>query len=177
MVCTTYFYFNCFCTATSSTATITTTTITTTAMQFTAALTTQTQMTTTMVAIATPTQMATPTISREILPTPTFIFPIANPHFLQIKNFLSKLTINCTVMVEDDSQFQMTTLWSYNGTSLSSNEKYKVANDHLTIREFTPEDVGVYRCTVLHQSGWNSSRQYFISTKQGKIHKRIVKTY
>jgi len=69
-------------------------------------------------------------------------------------------------MSEDLSQ--LTTSWSYNGTSISNSNKYIVTESgHLTIKNFTHEDVGAYKCTVQHPSGWSSSRQYSINANPG----------
>ena len=164
-ICTGLFYVVLLCTAAHTTTTSATTVITPTA----AVTATETTVPTTSVTV-------TASIPYTTVPTPTFIFPIVNPHLLHVTDLLSDLTINCTVMLDGDTS-RLTILWFYNGTTLSSNEKYKVTDNRLTISDFTPEDVGVYTCTVQHPSGWNSSRQYFISTSQGKNHKRIVTAY
>lgn len=78
------------------------------------------------------------------------------------------MTINCTVRWEGDIS-QLTTVWSYNGTMITDLQKYDITEGRLLIRQFTSEDVGTYECLVKHQpSGWNDSRQYFISVNQGK---------
>ena len=79
---------------------------------------------------------------------------------------MSDLTINCTIESVGDLS-QINTIWFYNGTRISNSDKYIVNSSHLTIRNFTQDDVGEYSCTVQHPSGWNSSRQYSISTNTG----------
>ena len=100
--------------------------------------------------------------------TPVFVFPNTNPLVLNLNRLPLDVTINCTVTWEGDLS-QLTTVWSYNGTMISDSQKYFItAEDHLVIRQFTAQDVGTYECIVKHPSGWNGSRQYFISTSQGK---------
>ena len=101
--------------------------------------------------------------------TPVFVFPNTNPLILHLNRLPLDVTINCTVTWEGDLS-QLTTMWFYNGTMISTSQKYLItAEDHLLlIRQFTAQDVGTYECTVKHPSGWNASRQYFISTSQGK---------
>ena len=83
---------------------------------------------------------------------------------LLLKTTLLSVTINCTVRWQGDSQ--LNTMWSYNGTMITNSTKYTVTKNHLTIREFAPEDAGTYECTVQDPSGrWNGSRQYVISIK------------
>ena len=99
-----------------------------------------------------------------VLPTPVFVFPTVNTLMVFLKTTLLNLTINCTVRWEGDSQ--LNTIWSYNGTMITNSTKYTVTKDHLTIREFAPEDAGTYECTIQNPSGrWNGSRQYIISIK------------
>ncbi|XP_065917188.1 class II receptor tyrosine kinase-like isoform X2 [Dysidea avara] len=95
--------------------------------------------------------------------TPTFTFPSSDPFLLQVTTLLSDITINCTVTSVGDLS-QLTTSWSHNGTGISNSDKYIVNDNHLTIRNFTRVDAGVYRCTVCHTFRWSSSRQYFIIT-------------
>ncbi|XP_065917739.1 class II receptor tyrosine kinase-like isoform X2 [Dysidea avara] len=140
-------------------------TTTTSATTATAVITPTAAVTATETTVPTTSVTVTASIPYTTVPTPTFIFPIVNPHLLHVTDLLSDLTINCTVMLDGDTS-RLTILWFYNGTTLSSNEKYKVTDNRLTISYFIPEDVGVYTCTVQHPSGWNSSRQYFISTSQ-----------
>ena len=100
--------------------------------------------------------------------TPVFVFPNTNPLILNLNRLPQDVTINCTVTSDGDSS-QLTTVWSYNGTMINDSQKYSItAEDHLLIRQFTAQDVGTYECIVKHPSGWNGSRQYFISTSQGK---------
>ena len=91
---------------------------------------------------------------------------MVNNVVLHVTALLSDLTINCTVRLVGDP-FQLTTSWSYNGTSISGNDKYTLNGSQLTIRQFTLQDIGTYTCTVQHPSGWNSSRQYSISANAG----------
>jgi len=87
-----------------------------------------------------------------------------------VTELLTDLTINCTVhvMAEGGDLSQLMTSWSYNGLSISNNDKYFINGSHLTIRRFTTQDRGAYTCIVQHQSGWTSSRQYSISANAGK---------
>lgn len=98
-------------------------------------------------------------------PNPVFVFPPVNPLMLHLKTALLNLTINCTVTGEGVLLSQLTTMWSYNGTMITTSPKYAVTNNHLTITRFRPEDAGTYECTVKHPSGWEESRQYVISIK------------
>jgi len=105
--------------------------------------------------------------STTTLSDPTFIFPTINPYILHVTMIPSNLTINCTVTSEEDLS-QLTTTWSYNGVNISTSDKYTVTDSRLTIRSFTQEDIGVYRCSVQHPSGWYGNREYFILINQGK---------
>ena len=104
----------------------------------------------------------TPTFS-----VPTFTFPTINPYILHVTVVPSNLTINCTVTWEEDLS-QLTTTWSYNGINISTSDRYTVNDSQLTIRGFAQEDIGIYRCTVQHPSGWYGNREYFILINQGK---------
>ena len=99
---------------------------------------------------------------------PTFVFPSVNPYILYVTVISSNVTINCTVTWEEDLS-QLTTTWSFNGVNTSeiTSDKYTVTDSQLMIREFTQEDIGVYRCTVQHPSGWYGNREYFILINQG----------
>ena len=99
--------------------------------------------------------------------TPLFVFPTTDSVVLHLKTLPLDVIINCTVTSEGGLS-QLTTMWSYNGTMITSSQRYVVLDYHLIIRQFTPEDSGTYECTVKHPSGWNDSRQYFISAIQGK---------
>ena len=98
---------------------------------------------------------------------PTFTFPTINPYILHVTVIPSNLTINCTVTWEEDLS-QLTTTWSYNGINISTSDRYTVNDSQLTIRGFAQEDIGIYRCTVQHPSGWYENRDYFILINQGK---------
>ena len=99
--------------------------------------------------------------------TPVFIFPTVDPLVLHIKTILLNVTINCTVTWEGELS-RLTIMWSYNGTMIESSQKYVITKGSLLIIQFEPEDAGTYECIVKHPSGWNESRQYIISTSQGK---------
>ncbi|XP_065917197.1 discoidin domain-containing receptor 2-like isoform X2 [Dysidea avara] len=105
----------------------------------------------------------TPTFS-----VPTFTFPTINPYILHVTVVPSNLTINCTVTWEEDLS-QLTTTWSYNGINISTSDRYTVNDSQLTIRGFAQEDIGIYRCTVQHPSGWYGNREYFILINQEPI--------
>ena len=109
----------------------------------------------------------TSSIPTNAFQTPVFVFPPVNTLMLHLKTALLNLTINCTVTSEGGLS-QLTTMWSYNGTMITTSQKYAVTNNHLTITQFTPEDAGAYECTVKHPSGWKESRRYVISIKPGK---------
>ena len=96
--------------------------------------------------------------------TPLFVFPTVNAFVLHLKTARLNVTINCTVTWDGDLS-QLSTMWFHNGTMISNSQKHVIGTDHLLIREFTAQDVGTYECTVKHPSGWNGSRQYFISVK------------
>ena len=105
--------------------------------------------------------------------TPLFVFPTVNPFVLHLKTARLNVTINCTVTWDGDSS-QLTTMWFHNGTMISNSQKHIIGTDHLLIREFTAQDVGKYECIVKHPSGWNGSRQYFISVNSKKEHTIIM---
>ena len=107
------------------------------------------------------------TTTTSINSTPVFMFPTVNPLVLKITTILLNVTINCTVTWKGESS-QFTITWSYNGTKIEPSQKYVITKDSLLIIQFKPEDAGTYECTVKHPSGWNDSRQYIISTNQGK---------
>lgn len=98
--------------------------------------------------------------------TPTFVYPNANPLIVHLITLPVDVTINCTVMWDGDLS-QLNTVWSYNRIMIASSQKYVIFTSSLLIRQFKPEDVGTYECTVKHPSGWNESRQYLISTTPG----------
>ena len=110
------------------------------------------------------------TMSSSLTPfsTPIFVYPTTDSVILNLKTLPLDVIINCTVLWAGDPS-QLTTMWSYNGTMITSSQKYVVIDYHLIIRQFTPEDVGTYECTVKHPSGWNDSRQYLINANQGKL--------
>ena len=109
----------------------------------------------------------TSSIPTKTFQTPVFVFPTVNPFVLHLKTAYLNVTINCTVAWEGESS-QLTTMWFYNGTMINNSQKYIIIEGGLLIRKITPQDVGTYECIVKHPSGWNDSRQYFISVK-GKI--------
>ena len=105
---------------------------------------------------------------------PQFVFPNANPLALHLTTLPSHLSINCTVTWEGDLS-QLTTMWSYNGRMITNSQKYVITERRLLILEFTllileftSQDVGTYECTVKDPLEWSASRQYSVSTDQGK---------
>jgi len=111
----------------------------------------------------------TSSVNPPMFVVPVFSFPAVNPYVQYVTVIPSNLTINCTVTWEEDLS-QLSTTWSFNGinTSEIASDKYTVTGNRLTIREFAQEDIGVYRCTVQHPSGWYGNREYFILINQGK---------